>query len=92
MPLLLTTLKHAASKADRVTIEYGGGDPAELLALAAAVGAHAGCAVEWAADPDRPGALTVCFRRRAGADAGGQHAGSGSLPPSGVRLPDDAPA
>ncbi len=91
MPLL-TALKLAAGKADRVTIEYGGGDPAELVALAQAVGAQAGCAVEWAADPDRPGALTLCFRRRAEADAPTQHAGSGSPLPQGVRSSDDAPA
>ena len=71
MPLL-SLLRLAARKAEEVVIDYGGGDPAELIALVEQVGAREGRLVACAVRPGTPGTLAVRFRRRSETDAQGQ--------------------
>ena len=71
MPLL-SLLRLAARRAEEVVIDYGGGDPAELIALAEQVGEREGRLVACAVHPGRPGTLAVRFRRRTETDAQGR--------------------
>ena len=61
---LLFELRAAARQATEITIEYGGGDPVELVALAEQIGQRENCIVECTAPPDRPHVLSVRFARR----------------------------
>jgi hypothetical protein len=61
---LLFELRDAARQAAEVTIEYGGGDPVELVALAEQIGQRENCIVECTTPPDRPHVLSVRFARR----------------------------
>lgn len=59
---LMSGLRGAARSAGEVEIEFGGDDPAELVALAERIAAREGRAAECVASPDRPGVLVVRFR------------------------------
>ena len=61
---LLFELRAAARQATEITIEYGGGDPVELVALAEQIGKRENCTVECTTPPDRPLVLSVRFARR----------------------------
>ena len=48
-------------------VEYGGPDPAELIALAQQIGVREKASVECTEDAGRPGVLSIRFRRIAAA-------------------------
>ena len=60
---LLCRLRAAARQATEVTIEYGGGDPVELVALVQKIGEREHCAVECTTPPGRSHVLIVRFAR-----------------------------
>ena len=60
---LLFRLRDAARQAADITIEYGGGDPVELIALARQIGERENCTADCKTLPDRPQALNVRFAR-----------------------------
>ncbi len=59
---LMSRLRDAARSATEATIEFEGGDPADLVALAERIGAREGRTAECAVHPDRPGVLVVRFK------------------------------
>ena len=60
----MPTLRRAATQGAEVAVEYGGGDPAELVALAHHVAERVNSAAECSIAPDRPGVLRVWFTKR----------------------------
>jgi hypothetical protein len=60
---LLFRLRAAAREAADVTIEYGGGDPVELVALARQIGERENCTADCTTPPDRPHVLSIRFAR-----------------------------
>jgi hypothetical protein len=60
---LLFRLRAAARQATDVTIEYGGGDPVELITLARQIGERENCTADCTTPPDRPHVLNVRFVR-----------------------------
>lgn len=58
---LMSRLRGAARSAGEVEIEFGGGDPAELVALAERIAAREGRAAECAVPENRPRVLVVRF-------------------------------
>ena len=60
---LLFRLRAAARQAADITIEYGGGDPVELIALAQQIGKRENCTADCTTQPDRPHILSVRFAR-----------------------------
>ncbi len=60
---LLFRLRAAARQAADITIEYGGGDPVELIALARQIGERENCTADCTTQPDRPHVLSVRFAR-----------------------------
>jgi hypothetical protein len=58
---LMSRLRAAARSAAEATIEFGGGDPAELVALAERIGAREDRSAECAVLPGSPGVLVVRF-------------------------------
>jgi hypothetical protein len=60
---LLSRLRAAARQAAEITIEYGGGDAAELSALAQHMAERENCTAECTTLPDRPRVLSVRFVR-----------------------------
>ena len=61
---LLFRLRAAARQATEITIDYGGGDPVELIALARQIGERENCTADCTTPPDRPHVLNVRFARR----------------------------
>ncbi len=64
---ILSRLRSGANQAAETTVEYGGGDPTELVALVQHIAARENCTAECAEVPDQHGLLKVAFRRVAGA-------------------------
>jgi hypothetical protein len=60
---LLFQLRAAARQATEITIDYGGSDPVELIALARQIGERENCTADCTTPPDRPHALSVRFAR-----------------------------
>ena len=60
---LLFRLRAAACQAAEITIEYGGGDPVELVALAQQIGRRENCIAHCTTPPDRPHVLSIRFAR-----------------------------
>jgi hypothetical protein len=60
---LLFQLRAAARQATEVTIEYGGGDPSELVSLARQIGKRENCTVDCTTPADRPQVLSIRFAR-----------------------------
>ena len=60
---LLFRLRAAARQATEITIDYGGGDPSELVSLARQIGERENCTADCAMPPDRPHVLSVHFAR-----------------------------
>ena len=58
---LMSRLRAAARAATEATIEFDGGDPAELVALAQRIAARENRSAECSVPPDRPGVLVVRF-------------------------------
>jgi len=61
---LLFELRAAARQTTEIIIEYGGGDPVELVALAEQIGLRENCIVDCTTPPDRPHVLSVRFAQR----------------------------
>ena len=72
---LLFELRAAARQATEITIEYSGGDPVELVALAEQIGQRENCIVDRTTPPGRPHILSVCFARRGQQDPSGRRTG-----------------
>ncbi len=64
--LIMSRLRIGAYQAGEATIEYGGGDPAELVALIQHIAARENCTAECAEVPDQHGLLSVAFKRTTG--------------------------
>ena len=60
---MLSRLRVAARDAAEVMVEYGGPDPAELIALAQQIGARENASVKCTKDAGQPGVLSIRFRR-----------------------------
>jgi hypothetical protein len=60
---LLFRLRAAARQAADITIEFGGSDPVELIALARQIGERENCTADCTTPPDRPHVLCVRFAR-----------------------------
>jgi len=60
---LLSRLRAAARQATETTIEYAGGDPAEVFALVQHMAKRENCTAECTTFPDRPCVLGVRFVR-----------------------------
>lgn len=60
---LLFRLRAAARQAADITIEFGGGDPVELIALARQIGERENCTADCTTPPDRPHVFNVHFAR-----------------------------
>lgn len=60
---LLCRLRAAAHQATELTIEYDGGDPVELVALAEQIGQRERCTVVCMTPPDCPRVLSIRFVR-----------------------------
>ena len=62
--MLMSKLRIAARNAERITLAWNGGDPAELMAVAGEIGEREGCSVECTSLVETPGLLTLQFKRR----------------------------
>ena len=60
---LLFRLRAAARQGADITIEYGGADPVELIAVARQIGERENCTVDCTTLPDRPHVLSIRFAR-----------------------------
>lgn len=66
---VLLRLRMAAREAAEAMVEYGGQDPAELVALAQHIGARENASVECTEDAGSPGVLSIRFSRTVGASS-----------------------